>query len=144
MEYDYLPYNKKLKDKARELRNNMTAAEKKLWYEYLKNHKYIFLRQKPINNYIVDFYCSELKLIIEIDGETHIAEEDRKYDKERTKVLEGYGLEVLRFWNDDILNGIEAVGEIIEGEMRKIKFPLIKSNPPSPLYQGGEKGNKKN
>ena len=118
----------------------MTAAEKKLWYSFLRNHKYIFLRQKPIDNYIVDFYCSELKLVIEIDGETHITEKDKKYDKERTKILKSYGLKVLRFWNDDVLNGIEVVSKIIEREIRKIKSPpapFIKSNPPSPLYQGG-------
>jgi len=123
MKYDYLPYNKKLKEKARELRNDMTAAEKKLWYGYLRNHKYIFLRQKPIDNYIVDFYCSKLKLVIEIDGETHLSKRDRKYDEKRTKTLEGYGLKVLRLWNDDVLNGIEVVSEIIEGEIKKIKSP---------------------
>ena len=120
MKYDYLPYNKKLKEKARDLRNNMTAAEKKLWYGYLRNHRYIFLRQKPIDNYIVDFYCSKLKLVIEIDGETHLSEKGREYDEERTKALERYGLKVLRFWNDDVLNGIEVVSKIIEGEIRKI------------------------
>ncbi|MDD5071879.1 MAG: DUF559 domain-containing protein [Patescibacteria group bacterium] len=119
MKYDYLPYNKNLKGKARELRNNMTAAEKKLWYEYLRNHKYIFKRQKLIDNYIVDFYCSKLKLVIEIDGETHLSERYKKHDKERTEALEKYGLKVLRFWNDDVLSGIEAVSEMIEEEIKK-------------------------
>lgn len=76
----YLSYNTKLKARARELRKNQTAAEKKLWNYYLKNHKYKFTRQKPINNYIVDFYCSKLKLVIEVDGETHLEEKDIIYD----------------------------------------------------------------
>jgi very-short-patch-repair endonuclease len=130
MEYNYLPYDKKLKERARTLRNNMTFSEKKLWYGYLKDCGYPFLRQKPIDNYIVDFYCSKLKLVIEIDGETHITEKDKKYDSKRTKTLEGYGLKVLRFWNDDILKGIEVVSEMIEDEIEKIKSP-------NPLYQGG-------
>ena len=138
MDCDYLPYNKKLKERSRELRNNMTAAEKKLWYEYLRNYKYIFLRQKPIDNYIVDFFCSKLKLVIEIDGETHITEEDKKYDKRRTMILEKYGLKVLRFWNYDVLNGVEIVGEMIEREIGKIEKSFLRKNPPNPLYQGGD------
>jgi very-short-patch-repair endonuclease len=121
MKYDYIPYDKKLKSKARELRNNMTAAEKKLWYEYLRNHKYRFLRQKPIGNFIVDFYCSKLKLVIEVDGETHIDKSDILYDQRRTKELESYGLKVLRFWNYDVLGGIGAVQEIIEKEILEME-----------------------
>ena len=141
MKCDYLPYNKKLKEKARRLRNNMTAAEKKLWYEYLRNHKYIFKRQKPIDNYIVDFYCSKLKLVIEIDGETHLSKKEKEDDKERTRILESYGLKVLRFWNDDVLNGIEVVSEIIEEEIRKIKSPQPplsrgSQSPQPPLSRG--------
>jgi len=116
----FLPYNKELNKKAKYLRNEMTAAEKKLWYGYLRNHQFQFLRQRPIGNYIVDFYCPKLKLVIEIDGETHLSKEDREYDKERTRVLESYGLKVLRFWNDDVLNGIEVVSEMIENEIEKI------------------------
>ena len=115
-----MPYNKELNKKAKYLRNEMTAAEKKLWYGYLRNHQFQFLRQRPIGNYIVDFYCPKLKLVIEIDGETHLSKEDREYDKERTRVLESYGLKVLRFWNDDVLNGIEVVSEMIENEIEKI------------------------
>jgi len=109
----------------------MTSAEKKLWYGYLRSHRYIFLRQKPIDNYIVDFFCSKLKLVIEIDGETHITEEDKKYDKKRTMILEKYGLKVLRFWNYDVLNGIEVISEIIEREIGKIE-----QSPQPPLTRG--------
>jgi len=109
----YLPYNLALKERARDLRKNMTLAEKKLWKDFLKNHKYKFTRQKPINNYIVDFYCSGLGLVIEVDGTTHLDKKDILYDKKRTADLAKYGLKILRFWNNDILNGAYAVGEIM-------------------------------
>ncbi|TYC01378.1 MAG: endonuclease domain-containing protein [Kosmotoga sp.] len=83
---DYLPYNPKLKELARELRKNSTLAEVLLWNE-LKKKKlkgYRFIRQKPIGNYIVDFFCKELFLAIEIDGSTHYekGEEDIRRQKE--------------------------------------------------------------
>ena len=85
----------------------MTLAEKKIWSELLRKdglEGYRFLRQKPLDNYIADFYCAELLLVIEIDGESHLAEGAREYDEERTKVLNGYGIKVTRFTNDEILN----------------------------------------
>ena len=121
MKYNYLPYNKSLKARARELRNNPTAAEKKLWYYCLKNHKYTFLRQKPIDNFIVDFYCSKLKLVIEVDGGTHLDKKDILYDNKRTEILEKYGLKILRFYNDDILNGVHIISGIIDKEINKME-----------------------
>ena len=116
----HLPYNPELVGRARKLRKNMTTAERKLWYEYLRYFKYQVLRQRPIDNYIVDFYCPQLKLVIEIDGETHIGVNNIEYDKIRTKTLEEkYGLKVMRFWNLDILKGLDAVCEIIENELIK-------------------------
>jgi len=118
----YLPYNSALKEKARYLRKNSTVAESKLWKEYLKEHKYKFTRQKPIDNFIVDFYCSELGLIIEADGTTHLDDRDIIYDNKRSDILEKkYGLKILRFWNDDILSGIHIVREIIENEIKKLE-----------------------
>lgn len=99
----------------------MTSAEKRLWYDYLCNHHYRFLRQKPIGNYIADFYCSKLKLIIELDGESHLGNTNEKYDNQRTKELEELGLKVIRFWNYDIFEGLEKVIEIIEKEIDKIE-----------------------
>ena len=107
----YLPYNPDLISRAKELRKNMTSAEKKLWYGYLKNFKFRVLRQRPIDNFIVDFYCCNLKLVIEIDGESHFTDLARKYDQERTQRLEGYGLRVIRFTNQQVLNEFEAVCE---------------------------------
>ncbi|MGE5328238.1 MAG: endonuclease domain-containing protein, partial [Deltaproteobacteria bacterium] len=104
-----LPYNPKLTERAKDFRNNMTMAEKKLWIEFLKNHKYRFRAQKQIDNYIVDFYCSSHKLIIEIDGETHNSFERLEYDEERTKVFESYGLRVVRVKNQDVIYNFEDV-----------------------------------
>lgn len=110
----HLPYNRKLKCVARELRNNMTEAEKNIWYGYLRNFRYPVLRQKPIDNYIVDFYCPKLRLIIEIDGDTHYFEERKNYESKRTKILGKYGLKILRFTNKDILKNLSGVVDVIE------------------------------
>jgi very-short-patch-repair endonuclease len=109
----HLPYNPDLVARAKALRGNMTPAEKKLWYQYLKTFKFRVLRQRPIDHFIVDFYCPTLKLVIEIDGESHFTEEGQDYDRERTQRLEGYGLKVLRFTNQQVLKCFEDVcGEI--------------------------------
>jgi len=118
----YLPYNIKLKEWARNLRKNSTVAETKLWREYLRNHRYKFTRQKPIDNFIVDFYCAQLGLVIEVDGTTHLDNKDVVSDNKRTNILEkGYGLKIVRFWNDDILNGVHIVGELIDREIKKLE-----------------------
>jgi very-short-patch-repair endonuclease len=96
------------------MRKNMTAAERKLWYGYLKNFPFRVLRQKPIDNFIVDFYCAHLKLVIEVDGESHFTSEGKDYDRERTQILEGYGLKVVRFSNDEVLKEWEGVCQCIE------------------------------
>ena len=85
-------YNKKHTPRAKELRKTMTPAERKIWYDYLqplqKQIEMRILRQRPIDQFIVDFYIPKAKLVIEIDGETHFSEEGRAYDLERTEVLE--------------------------------------------------------
>jgi very-short-patch-repair endonuclease len=116
-----LPYNKKSKLKARKLRRNMTLAEKKIWYELLARDNlngFRFLRQKPIDQYIVDFYCNELKLVIEIDGESHLAAGAREYDEHRTKVLNGYGIEVIRYTNEEILNHLDEVEKDLKEKVK--------------------------
>jgi very-short-patch-repair endonuclease len=124
----HLPYNQKLITRAKELRKNATMPEKKLWYEYLRFFKPRFLRQRPIDNFIVDFYCASHKLVIEVDGDSHFTEEGQEYDLERTKILEGYGLTVIRFTNDQVMNSFEGVCTEIE------RLILI---PPTPLQKGG-------
>ena len=88
----HLPYNRALIFRAKELRNKMTPAEKKLWYEYLKTFEFKVLPQRPIDYFIVDFYCPSLKLVIEVDGESHYTQEGQDYDRERTQRLESYGI----------------------------------------------------
>ncbi len=92
----------------------MTPAEKKLWYSYLRDFKFRVLRQKPINNFIVDFYCAKLKLVIEIDEDSHFTNDGKDYDQERTQILEGYGLRVMRFTNDEVLKDFAGVCQRIE------------------------------
>ncbi len=110
----HLPYNPALISRSRELRKNMTPAEKKLWHQYLKSFKYRVLRQRPIDHFIVDFYCPYLKLVIEIDGESHFNQDAQAYDAERSQVLAGHGLRVVRFTNQQVLNDFEAVCTEIE------------------------------
>ena len=83
----HLPYNSKLVDRAKQMRRNPTPAEKKLWEEYLKTFSHRVLRQRPIEHFIVDFYCAALRLVIEIDGEVHLCESAQTYDAERTILL---------------------------------------------------------
>ena len=97
-----IPYRRGLKEKARNLRKESTYSEVLLWLE-LKNKKlfeYQFHRQVPLLDYIVDFYCHELRLAIEIDGECHESITAQRYDKYRQKRLEEYGVRFLRF--DDL------------------------------------------
>ncbi|MBV6622991.1 MAG: endonuclease domain-containing protein [Rivularia sp. (in: Bacteria)] len=115
----HLPYNPKLIEKTKELRKNMTIAEKKLWNNYLKKLKIRFLRQRPIDNFIVDFYCANLKLVIEIDGESHFSDEAKVYDTQRILILESYGLQVIRFTNEEVLKNFEGVCGYIEDYLNK-------------------------
>ena len=112
----HLPYNPKLKERARELRKNMTVAEKRLWKNILKHFDFPVLRQKPIDQYIVDFYCPKFKLVIEIDGDFHFTQEGKTYDEVRTSILEGYGLKVLRFTNDEVMKNFESVVVTLQRE----------------------------
>ena len=110
-------YNPKLKKLARKLRINMSPPEILLWNQ-LKGKKlgYDFHRQKPIDNYIVDFFCPKLKLIVEIDGKVHI--DKGEDDIKRQSKLESFGLKVLRFKASDIIKNInyvlEAIGDYVE------------------------------
>ena len=112
-------YNPKLKPLARKLRNNSTLSEVLLWEE-LKSRKmlgYKILRQKPIGNYIVDFFCNKLKLVIEIDGDSH-NENSFKNDMSRQKWLESKGLTVLRFDDLEVKKDMDNVLMAIEGWIR--------------------------
>ena len=116
---NHLPYNPELVARAKNLRKNMTVAEKKLWYEYLRTFPHRVHRQRPIDHYIVDFYCPKLKLVIEVDGDSHFAPGAQEYDRKRTEVLEGYGLKVIRFTNEQIMNNFEGVYSTIQKHLSK-------------------------
>ena len=87
----------------------MTSAESKLRFAFLRKHDYKFLRQKCIDHFIVDFYCAQVSLVIEIDGETHADEEAQDYDTMRTDLLRLYGLRVIRFTNQQIYMQLDDV-----------------------------------
>lgn len=114
-----LPYNENLKQYSRQLRENTTDAEKFLWTKIrmrqLKGHQ--FYRQKPVGDYIVDFFCPRAKLAIEVDGSHHLVGETIEYDSIRNEYLSSLGLRVLRFTNTDVLAHIERVVESIEEEI---------------------------
>lgn len=100
----FLPYNRSLKDFSRELRNHSTLAEILLWKELRTNkfRGYSFNRQKPLGNYIVDFYCKKLDLVIEVDGDSHVHQDAVLEDNIRQKVLEEYGLSFFRISDAEI------------------------------------------
>ena len=109
-----LPRNGELLANARKLRRDMTKEELKLWYQCLRECPVKFYKQKIIGNYIVDFYCSKARLVIELDGEQHGFEENEKYDAKRTAFLEEYDLMVLRFFNNEVNREFEAVCRTID------------------------------
>jgi very-short-patch-repair endonuclease len=107
-------YNKKLQPFAKALRSEMTKAEACLWKYVLKARKmkgYQFRRQRPVLNYIADFMCKELNLIIEVDGVTHSYETVALKDEKRTLDLENHGFTVLRYSDEEVLHHIENVHE---------------------------------
>ncbi len=114
----FLPYDPKLTTLARANRKNPTPAEQKIWFEVLRARQfsaYKFLRQKPIARFIVDFYCSSLRWVIEIDGDSHA--ENPAYDIDRTQILQRYGLTVIRYANHDVMHNIDGVYEDLAGRL---------------------------
>ncbi len=122
-------YNKNLKSLSKELRAHSTLGEVTLW-KYLRAKQVCgmqFNRQKPIGNYIVDFYCKKACLVIEIDGYSHSFSQKRKRDMTRQRFLEKMNLTVLRFSETEVLKEIDQVLKVIES------FLVKKTNPPNPL-----------
>ena len=104
-------------ENAKELRKNMTEAERVLWgYLKVKPNGYKFRRQHPLGIYIADFYCHKLKLVIEVDGSIHDREEMKLNDAIRQKLIEEDGLTVIRFKNAEILNDIVTVLKVIHAK----------------------------
>jgi len=107
-------HNADLTDHAKSLRKNMTKEERHLWYDFLRDYPVRFLRQKVIDQYIVDFYCHKARLVIELDGSQHYAEAGIKKDEIRTESLNNRGLFVLRIPNNEITNNFRGVCEYID------------------------------
>ncbi len=128
---DFPLYNPTLINKARQNRKNPTPAENKLWCDVLQGKRFAglkFTRQKPIDDYIVDFYCAELMLAIEVDGDTHATRQ--QYDQLRTQRLKRLGVEVIRYTNSDVLNDLEGVGADLLGRVEG-------RQPPKSPFSGG-------
>ena len=124
---------------ARQLRTQPTEAEQKLW-QALRGKQlggWKFRRQAAIGIYIVDFVCFETKLIVEVEGGQHNEPAAREYDARRTAWLKSQGFEVIRFWNCDVLEDIDAVVEGIALVMERLLAGLPPTPSPSPPG-GGE------
>ncbi len=118
-----------LQERAKGLRVQATEAEQRMWFQ-LRDRRFMalkFRRQVPFERYIADFVCKELKLIIELDGGQHV--EHGSYDQRRSRWLEGQGYTVLRFWNNQVLQEMEAVLEAVCMWVEAQKRP----SPPAPL-----------
>ncbi|WP_018127210.1 endonuclease domain-containing protein [Balneola vulgaris] len=133
-----IPYNPALKELARKLRNNATKAERVLWHSLSGKQcfGYDFHRQKPIGNYIVDFFCQELMLAIEVDGVSHNQESAQIKDRQNEEFLNSIGIAVLRFQDSDIYpenrDALRAIEEYV------IEFEKLNKvdTPPTPLERG--------
>jgi len=131
-----MPVPSVILEHARELRSRLTDAEELLWF-LLRDRRFCgfkFRRQHPVSGYILDFYCHSKRLAIELDGSGHAEQQQAEYDQERTSVLQGASIRVLRFWNHDVLVSTEVVlAEILEA----LKAPPHPAQaPPSPLGRG--------
>ena len=100
-------------ENARRLRREMTPHERKLWYLFLRRYPVKIYKQRIIGRFIVDFYCTSARLVIELDGSQHYTEQGKCYDKERTAMIEAYGVQVLRFSNREVDSNLAGVCQTI-------------------------------
>ncbi|MBR6220124.1 MAG: endonuclease domain-containing protein [Clostridia bacterium] len=112
-------YNDALKPFAQKLRREMTRQERHLWYDFLKSYPIQFRRQKQFGSYIVDFYCADARLVVELDGSQHYDEDNRARDEERDNYLSGWGISVRRFGNYDVDRHFDSVCATIDTAVRE-------------------------
>ena len=112
-------HNAELTNNARTLRKNMTKEERHLWYDFLKSYPVRFLRQKVIDNYIVDFYCNSARLIIELDGSQHYEEKGLLKDKIMTERIEKRNLTVIRIPNNEVNKNFEGICMYIDNAVKE-------------------------
>ena len=105
---------------AKELREDMTEQERKLWYNFLKKYPVRFQRQKAIDNFIADFYCASVKLVIELDGSQHYSKDGKSYDGFRTEKLEQFGITVLRICNGEIDRNFKNACAYIDSTVKSL------------------------
>ncbi|SEP93652.1 endonuclease domain-containing protein [Nitrosomonas ureae] len=130
------PYKPTLKPFARNLRSNLTDAEQRLWSK-LRRKQILgvqFYRQKPLANYIVDFYCAAANLVIELDGSQHFEPDHQASDAERDRILESLGLRVLRFDNRQVMQELDAVMRVVFATVEK---GILLIPPDPPFSKGG-------
>ena len=118
MKHSTVNKNYKLLSTARTLRRDLTPQERKLWYLFLRNYPVKIYKQRIIESFIVDFYCAQARLVIELDGSQHYTEQGKEYDSERSRIIQQYDLEVLRFANNDIDAHFDAVCEQIDNTIQ--------------------------
>lgn len=119
--------NSNMLPRAKELRRDMTPQERKLWYLFLQKYPVKIYKQRIIESYIVDFYCASAKLVIEIDGSQHYTDSGTDYDQQRSRTLERYGLQVLRFSNREINTQFPLVCQAIHQAIQERR-----GDPPCP------------
>lgn len=112
-------HNKQLVPLAKQLRREMTKEERHLWYDFLRSYPVRFSRQKVLGKYIADFYCSQAKLVIELDGSQHYEADNAERDVERTEFLRGYGLTVIRIPNNEISRNFQGVCAYIDAAVKQ-------------------------
>ena len=105
----FVDYRRRLKRSARALRRDPTPAERRLWFEFLRDCHVKFTRQKPLGDYIADFYCASRLLVIELDGDSHFVDAAQTYDERRTASLATHGITVIRFTNLEVMQEFEGV-----------------------------------
>ena len=119
-------YNKANIPLAKTLRKNMTPWERKLWYEFFRNYPIRFQRQKAIGNYIVDFYCSKARLVVELDGSSHYTVHQTEKDSSRAKELESRNLPALRICNSNIDRNFIGACEYIDTAVKNLSLSQLR------------------
>jgi len=134
----HFPRTKDMTARARSLRTNMTDAELRLWRALRRDQLTgcSFRKQHPIGPYTVDFYCSRLRLAVEVDGGQH-AEQRREADDRRTQWLAEKGVTVVRYWNNDVLSNLEGVLSDLVAHMERLSQAAITPTPALSLSGGG-------
>jgi len=121
-----IPYDARLKDRARDNRKNPTKAEQIIWQKILRKRQlcgYKFVRQKPITEFILDFYCSELLIGIEIDGTSH--DDKTEYDRDRTIIIKKQQIDIIRYSNYEVINHIDRIINDLEKKVL-LRASLVK------------------